>query len=268
MNILIIGGGRQLGKYLVKIFDKLDEVKLTIFNRGLKSSYFNNNKHIIGDRNKDIHVFENSYFNYIIDTCAYNENKDFKAFEYLSQRSGKYVLISSSFVQIIENKIRFNKTIIQSEKENILNYSIQKKNLENKLKNLSNNYIIFRPVPLISEFDHTNRTLTLIKFLKQFKSVIEVPKIQIQLDSANIFASNIVKSLSLSNQTVNNAGAILKLEEIYEFLNLQDYNSENNNIKKLPYIEFMNNFSGHQTDKNEILKIFKKVHNKSIKTTK
>ena len=60
----------------------------------------------------------------------------------------------------------------------------------------------------------------------------------------------------------------MKLEEIYEFLNLQDYNSENNNIKKLPYIEFMNNFSGHQTDKNEILKIFKKVHNKSIKTTK
>ena len=89
---------------------------MTIFNRGINTSYFSNNKHIIGDRNKDIQVFESSYFDCIIDTCAYDGNEDYKTFKYLSNRSDKYVLISSSLLRLSEKKIKFNEKLLKMKK--------------------------------------------------------------------------------------------------------------------------------------------------------
>ena len=134
MKILIIGGGRQLGKYLIKYIEKFNNYELTIFNRSTKNLNYHPHKFIRGDRNKNLNIFKNSHYDCVIDTCAYDQKKDHKAFDFFCNRTNKYILISSSYVNIFNNKINFNKDVPLNTKKNINAYALNKYNLEIKLK--------------------------------------------------------------------------------------------------------------------------------------
>lgn len=70
-KILIIGGSRFVGPYLVDLVSK-DSVDLTIFNRGNFTTEYPNTKHIKGDRNEGFSTLKGEHFDVVYDTCAYN----------------------------------------------------------------------------------------------------------------------------------------------------------------------------------------------------
>lgn len=70
MNILIIGGSRFIGPYIIDELLKKNHA-ITIFNRGLiKLKYKKGVTFIKGDRNEGFKIKD--HFNIVIDTCAYN----------------------------------------------------------------------------------------------------------------------------------------------------------------------------------------------------
>lgn len=260
MKILIIGGGRQLGTYLIKNIEKLKNYELTIFNRAINKTNFLPHKLIEGDRNQDLKNLDNNFYDCIIDTCAYNYLEDFRAFNYFSKYTLKYILISSSYVDIINKNIDIVGNVSLNEAKIIKNYAFNKNNLENKLKDYFNDYLIARSVPLISSIDHTGRTLNLIKFLMQYKKINEVPNLSIQVESANNFAKRIIESINISDKIIENAGATIKLKKIYEYLKFNNKNFYEKHIKKNPYANFTKFFSGIPTEEKEILKVLRDVY--------
>ena len=89
MKILIIGGTRFVGPYMVERLIK-EGHELTIFNRGNIKSEYENVSFIKGDRNAGLKV--DGHFDVVIDTCARNgantkqamDNLDFDFFVHMS----------------------------------------------------------------------------------------------------------------------------------------------------------------------------------------
>lgn len=69
MNILIIGGSRFVGPYIVDLLLK-NKHNVTVFNRGvIQSLYSSKVKFVVGDRNNGFNISKK--FDVVIDTCAY-----------------------------------------------------------------------------------------------------------------------------------------------------------------------------------------------------
>ena len=259
MNILLIGGGRQLGTYLIKNIENLKNYDLTIFNRGNNKKNFSKHKYFVGDRNKDLNIFKNSFFDLVIDTCAYDPNKDYKAFRFFSKRSKKYIMVSSSYVDLIEKKNNFNKIITDKQFKIIANYAVNKKSLEVQLKKNCKNYLISRSVPLISDIDHTGRTLKLIIYLSQFNSFTDLPENYVQINTSKFYAKKIIDNKNKNRITMRNAGAIISLKEIFNNLTINNDIFNPSNLKNHPYDDFGNFFTGFKTPKKEIFKVLRDV---------
>jgi len=70
MNILILGGTRFLGRYLVEsALEKGHTV--TLFNRGNNSNLFPNVEQLVGDRDGDLVALEGRKWDAVIDTCGF-----------------------------------------------------------------------------------------------------------------------------------------------------------------------------------------------------
>ena len=98
MNILIIGGGRQLGTLILNKLSVIDGYEIDIFNRGLK--YYSDlifSNHYIGDRNIDFQIINKKY-DCIIDLCAYDYKLSKKSIHYFLNNASKYIFISSSYI--------------------------------------------------------------------------------------------------------------------------------------------------------------------------
>ncbi|MHC0038671.1 SDR family oxidoreductase [Pseudoneobacillus sp. C159] len=94
MKILIIGGTRFLGRYLVEEGLKKNH-EITLFNRGNNKTDFNHVEQIHGDRNMEISLLENRKWDAVIDTCGYWPQSVEKSAEILKENVGQYVLIST-----------------------------------------------------------------------------------------------------------------------------------------------------------------------------
>ena len=99
MKILIIGGTKFLGWHLADVISDTD-VKVTLFNRG--NSYaaeeISDVERIHGDRNTDLEKLSGRTWDAVIDTCGYLPQTVGKSAEFLKDKVGQYVFISSGAV--------------------------------------------------------------------------------------------------------------------------------------------------------------------------
>lgn len=70
MDILILGGTRFLGRYLVEAALHKGH-NVTIFNRGNNSSLFPNIEQLVGDRDGDLAALKDRKWDAVIDTCGF-----------------------------------------------------------------------------------------------------------------------------------------------------------------------------------------------------
>lgn len=96
MKLLIVGGTRFLGRYLVRAALERDH-EITLFNRGNHSSE-NNVETIHGDRHIDVAKLRRRRWDAVIDTCGMLPNAVRVAAEVLSDSVDRYVFISTQNV--------------------------------------------------------------------------------------------------------------------------------------------------------------------------
>jgi len=95
MNILIIGGTRFVGRYLVEsALNRNHDV--TLFNRGQSNPYlFPNIEQIFGDRDGEIDRLKGRTWDAVIDTCGYYPRVVSASAKILSDKVKQYIFISS-----------------------------------------------------------------------------------------------------------------------------------------------------------------------------
>lgn len=98
MKLLIIGGTKFLGRYLVESALARGH-EITLFNRGLTNpDLFPDVEHLQGDRNEDLDVLRNRQWDAVIDTCGFTPGGVRKTVEILADSINHYTFISSQSV--------------------------------------------------------------------------------------------------------------------------------------------------------------------------
>ncbi|NDI35318.1 SDR family oxidoreductase [Chengkuizengella sediminis] len=95
MKILIIGGTRFIGRYLVsEALTRGHEI--TLFNRGNHHHEFADDvEHLIGDREHQLDVLKNRKWDAVIDTCGYVPRDVYHSTQTLADQTDHYTFISS-----------------------------------------------------------------------------------------------------------------------------------------------------------------------------
>lgn len=98
MKLLIIGGTKFLGRYLVESALARNH-EITLFNRGRTNpELFPDVEHLQGDRHKDLDVLRNRKWDACVDTCGYSPNAVRATTEILADSINHYTFISSQSV--------------------------------------------------------------------------------------------------------------------------------------------------------------------------
>jgi len=181
MNILIIGGTRFQGRYLV---NKLLEAghRVTVFHRG---------KHLvearsglvdfIGDRNvaADLAVLAQQEFDACIDTCAYFPAQIALLADFIKTRH--YCLISSVYVYVDQDALLQEEAPISRIPEGLdldltpNNYGALKALCEQEALNcFGNTFLSIRPSIIIGLGDHTERLLFWMRFVAVHRKRLDI----------------------------------------------------------------------------------------------
>ncbi|WP_078381204.1 NAD-dependent epimerase/dehydratase family protein [Sutcliffiella halmapala] len=94
MKILVIGGTRFLGRFIVEEALKQGH-EVTLFNRGNHNDLFPHVECIIGDRNKDLTLLETGKWDVAIDTCGFTPLALSEITKALADKVDHYTFISS-----------------------------------------------------------------------------------------------------------------------------------------------------------------------------
>ncbi|TYS61310.1 SDR family oxidoreductase [Sutcliffiella horikoshii] len=94
MKILVIGGTRFLGRFIVEEALKQGH-EVTMFNRGNHVDLFPQVECIVGDRNKDLSLLETGKWDVAIDTCGYTPKALAEATRVLADKVDHYTFVSS-----------------------------------------------------------------------------------------------------------------------------------------------------------------------------
>ncbi|NBI30003.1 SDR family oxidoreductase [Chengkuizengella marina] len=171
MKILIIGGTRFIGRYLVsEALARGHEI--TLFNRGNHQHSFDDVEHLIGDRGHQLDVLKNRKWDAVIDTCGYVPRDVHYSTQVLADQTDHYTFISSISVYkdwmtegIDEN---YAVQILSKEKaEEITHgtsgfvpeyYGALKYLCEKEAENtLENKLLTIRPGLIVGKYDYTER---------------------------------------------------------------------------------------------------------------
>jgi dTDP-4-dehydrorhamnose reductase len=230
-KLLVIGGGRQIGKALI---DSLDESKfeITILNRGITSqldSEFYKNKNIKYIRGERTEFINNSDldFDIVIDTCSYDPIQYSRESSKWRKYHGKYILISSAYVYKYDSSWIDESTTLIGEKNSstelnsaIDEYGIKKIKCERIASETLSDLLILRPGILLSEFDHTFRIEKWITRTQSGFYPSEAQKKWItQILSTDDFVSFIFKCIDDEIKgAVNTAGTPIFLETFWNVI--------------------------------------------------
>ncbi|MGI9054526.1 MAG: NAD-dependent epimerase/dehydratase family protein [Pyrinomonadaceae bacterium] len=111
MKILIIGGTKFLGRHLLDAALKNDH-EVTLFNRGKKyaDEEIADVEQLHGDRHFDLEKLGGKTWDAVIDTCGYLPQTVKASAEFLSDKVGQYVFISSGSVYSDTRKPDYDET--------------------------------------------------------------------------------------------------------------------------------------------------------------
>ncbi|KPB04275.1 NAD-dependent epimerase/dehydratase family protein [Bacillus sp. CHD6a] len=94
MKILVIGGTRFLGRFIIEEALKQGH-EVTMFNRGNHLDLFPQVECIVGDRNKDLSLLEAGKWDVAIDTCGFTPKALAESTKVLADKVEHYTFISS-----------------------------------------------------------------------------------------------------------------------------------------------------------------------------
>ena len=94
MDLLVIGGGRFVGKHFVRSALERGH-RVTLFNRGNHPLPHPDARHISGDRNHDLDKLAEGTWDAVLDTCGYVPRHVLTAARSLAGRVGHYAFIST-----------------------------------------------------------------------------------------------------------------------------------------------------------------------------
>jgi len=183
MQILIIGGTRFQGKYLIGELLKGDH-HVTVFHRGMHA--LNSNPKItevLGDRNSinDLKKIPDKNYDWLIDTCAYLPLQCSHVLNILGQHLQKICLISSAYVYKdfspdINEDASLKHPLVTLD-VTPANYGSLKVMCENIYsKHGLENILILRPSIIIGNGDHTGRLAFWLMLSRRFNSLTKLEK--------------------------------------------------------------------------------------------
>ena len=167
-KILILGGTKFIGRNLVESLLQIDNLDLTLFNRGKTNpNIFPDVKKIVGDRNTDdINLILDGEWDYIIDLSCYYPKSLSQIVPQLSPSLKRYVFISTCSVYDMdaeksilrnENAPILSCTELQSVDTTVESYGNRKAQCEKIIKQSDLRYTIFRPALVYGQYDHSDR---------------------------------------------------------------------------------------------------------------
>lgn len=175
MNILIIGGTRFLGRYLVTAALARDH-KITLFNRGNHSIDAPADvESIAGDRHTDLHKLKGRRWDAVVDTCGHLPQAVLATAEVLTDSVNRYVFISSqnayadvSVPGITEEYSRATLTSEQIDRANAIDtkgqpaygalYGPLKAGCERAAEEMMpNRVLVLRPGLIVGPYDYSDR---------------------------------------------------------------------------------------------------------------
>jgi UDP-glucose 4-epimerase len=191
-NILIIGGSRFVGPYLVDLVLK-DGHDLTIFNRGNYSSNYPNAKFVQGDRDQGFSSLKGQHYDVVYDTCAYNGEQTHRLLDE----------IDCDFIVHFGTMSSYAKTDIFPIKEShpqglwptMGDYGKGKAECEDVLASSSKKYASLRPVYILGPKNYCDRENFIYKKLVN-NETINIPGNGIGLNQF-VFASEVAECLYL-----------------------------------------------------------------------
>ncbi|MED1864768.1 NAD-dependent epimerase/dehydratase family protein [Fictibacillus nanhaiensis] len=165
MKVLLIGGTRFLGRHVAESFNN-NHHEVTLFHRGktAKEGVTKNVHEIIGDRDLDLSILENGFWDIVVDTCGYFPKQVRKSAEALNKEGTFYIFVSSVSVyddQSVRNITENSKTA-QLTDHNITeigeNYGALKAACEHEVLDVfGDNALIVRPGLIVGPHDYTDR---------------------------------------------------------------------------------------------------------------
>lgn len=171
MKILIIGGTKFLGRFLVEEGLKRNH-EITLFNRGNNKEEFLHVEQIHGNRNTDIDLLKKRKWDAVIDTCGYLPQSVEKSVNALSENIGQYVFVSTISVYKDFSKKDFNEdaeilsmtreeadVLTKDNESAIMSHYGELKALCEKelLKTITNKSLIIRPGLIVGPYDGSDR---------------------------------------------------------------------------------------------------------------
>jgi 2'-hydroxyisoflavone reductase len=183
MHILIIGGTRFQGKFLIDEILKGDH-HVTVFHRGIHALDSHPKiSEVLGDRNllDDLKKIPHKNYDWLIDTCAYFPVQCDQVLNILGQHLEKICFISSAYVykefspDINEDSPLKRSTTMQNLTPE--NYGALKIMCENiYLKHGLKNTLILRPSIIIGNGDHTGRLLFWMMLSRTSNALIKLSR--------------------------------------------------------------------------------------------
>jgi 2'-hydroxyisoflavone reductase len=205
MNVLIIGGTRFQGIYLVDYLLSRG-AQVTVCHRGnhaLKSDK-GDVEEILGDRNSDLERVPKRFFDWIVDTCAYRPEQIESLLNQLSGNFGNYCFISSVYAYTdsqpnIEETSKLKTLDNDNADFNANTYGAFKAECERTIERIlkEKNYLILRPSVIIGPGDHSGRMDFWLKLYSELSTPLSFPSDQriIQMIDVRDYSKFVIDSL-------------------------------------------------------------------------
>ncbi|WP_442599244.1 SDR family oxidoreductase [Neobacillus sp. D3-1R] len=188
MKILIIGGTRFLGRFLVEEGLKRNH-EITLFNRGTNKEVFPDVEQVFGDRNQiqDLEQLKGRKWDAVIDTCGYLPKTMEKSVQVLENQVDQYVFISTISVYKDFSKKNFNEdaetlTMTKEEVEEVTkgsdspvmsHYGELKSLCEQVLlQAIPSKSLIIRPGLIVGPYDNSDRFTYWVKRINEGGQVL------------------------------------------------------------------------------------------------
>ena len=242
MNILIIGGTRFQGRYLIRELMSYG-FNITVFNRG-NFSFEQENEitTIFGDRNnpEDLKKLKKLTFDWCIDNCAYFPEQIQLLKKFIN--TNHYLLISSVYAYedrdalINESSKLLHLDANFDDKYSPLQYGALKAHCEEIAHiEFGKNVLIIRPSAIIGINDHTERLLFWFRIISLFGKRLEITDIDPVFQPLDVTDLTHFISICVAEKkigTVNVCGKSIKFSGFLDYIaSISGVNCEIINIK-------------------------------------
>jgi len=238
-NILIIGGTYFIGKHFLNRISAIDGFEVHVFNRGSREVVGNHNC-LKGDRDnlEDLEkVFQNRFYDCVIDFCGYRAEQVEKIFIF-KESFDQYVFVSSSVVYG-EGDYAADESTKCRDVKSFAEYARGKMGIDKYLVENCSNYIIVRPSFVYGPGEYHSYCSNFMKLIHNNLPIIVPEGENIEKEIQPLFVGDLVNALidliksDFSNRVFNISGPSIKISDYFRLIHKIAGNGGTLNIRPL-----------------------------------